>query len=273
MIATLHGVSTMPGNLVTDVRIAQETGYEALEILVDKLLRYLDEGLAPEDLIPVFEAHAIRPVVLNALHAVDRIDPKEQKALLAEAERLATVAEALGCPTFQVTFSERLAGRPWSEVRRLAAKNVARVADIGKEHGVGFQVEPIAWSPIASLARSLEVIDEAGRDNVAMVIDFWHLYAGGETAPEEVAELHPSRIVGVHLCDGIARREGEEWNKFVQRGYLPGDGEMRVKEWVDAVLSTGFDGVWSVELVSPKHWEWDLWEVARECRQRMDRYV
>ena len=47
MIPTLHGLSTMHCNLATDIRIAKDTGYEALEIVVDKLLRYLDQGYAP----------------------------------------------------------------------------------------------------------------------------------------------------------------------------------------------------------------------------------
>jgi hypothetical protein len=39
------------------------------------------------------------------------------------------------------------------------------------------------------------------------------------------------------------------------------------------VKSTGYDGYWSSELLSPKHWEWDLWDVARETKARMERYI
>ena len=71
-------------------------------------------------------------------------------------------AEALECPTIQLVFRERLAGRPWPEVRKLTASNAAKLADIGKTHGVRFQLEPLAWAPLHSLSQSLEVIDEEG---------------------------------------------------------------------------------------------------------------
>jgi sugar phosphate isomerase/epimerase len=54
---------------------------------------------------------------------------------------------------------------------------------------------------------------------------------------------------------------------------LPGEGEIPIKEWVEAVKSTGFDGVYSSELLSPKHWEWDILEIARETKLRMENYL
>ena len=273
MILTLHGLSTMHCNIVTDIRIAKETGYEALEIEVSKLLRYLDQGFKAEELVSVFKAHSIRPVVINALKDIEREVPKEREELLVEAERLCAAAEVIKCPTIQLVPFCGLEGESWQEVLKLTAKNIADIADIGKRRGIQFQLEPIAWSPIHTLSQSLQIIAKADRDNVGMVIDFWHLYAGGETRPEDVAKLDNSQIYGVHFCDGIAHKKGTEWVEVELRGFLPGEGEIPVQEWVDAVRSTGFDGVWSSELLSPKHWERDLWEIARECKKRLEQYL
>ena len=163
--------------------------------------------------------------------------------------------------------------KSWPEVRKLTAKNIAELADIGSRHNVSYQLEPIAWSPIHTLAQSLEVIDVVARANVGMVIDFWHLEAGGGTKPDEVAKLDASLIYGVHFCDGIHHSRDTEWIEKDLRGFLPGDGKIPIREWVDAVRATGFDGVWSSELFSPQHWEWDLWEIARESKMRMERYL
>ena len=57
MIITMHGLSTMHSNIKTDIRIARESGFEALEILETKLFRYLDLGFKPEDLIPLFKKY------------------------------------------------------------------------------------------------------------------------------------------------------------------------------------------------------------------------
>ena len=273
MIFALHGVSIMNCNLVTDIRIAFETNHTALEIEVGKFLRYLDQGFKAEELLPIFEANNVRPVMINSVRDIDRVDGRERDQLLSEVERLCVAAAIIQCPTIQIVAFCRLEGRPWREILKLTARNVADIADIGKQHGVRFQFEPIAWAPIYSLSQSLQVIEEAGRDNVAMVIDFWHLYAGGGTTPDEVAKLDSAMIYSVHFCDGIAHQAGTPWNEAELRGYLPGDGEIPIGEWVDAVHSTGFDGIWSCELVSPKHWEWDPLDIARECRCRMESYI
>lgn len=273
MIVTMHGLTTMHCNLKTDIRIARETGYEALEVIESKLLRYLDCGFTANELVPLFQEHSIRPVCFNALKDIERVEPKARTQLLAEAERLCTAAGILKCPTIQLVPFCGLKGRPWKEVLKLTAKNVADIADIGKRHGVRFQLEPIAWSPIHSLSRSLQLIERAARDNVGMVIDFWHLWAGEETTPDDVAKLDKSMIYGVHFCDGVRHEKRTKWTEVNLRGFLPGEGKIPIKDWVAAVQSTGFDGVWSCELLSPKHWESDLWEVARETRARMLRYI
>jgi sugar phosphate isomerase/epimerase len=267
----MHGLTTMHCNIKTDIRIARETGYQALEIVSDKLLRYLDVGLLAEDLVPVFKSNNITPVCINALKNIEAMDRVEHNKLLQECERLCVAAEIIGCPVIQLVAFNGLSGRPWKEIRELTAKNIAKIADIGKEYKVKFQLEPIAFSPINSLSKSLEVIKEASRDNVGMVIDFWHLWAGGNTTPGEVSKLDKSIIYGVHFCDGVKPKDGK-WDEAVLRGYLVGEGDIDIGKWVNAVKATGFDGVWSAELYSPKHWELDLNEIAVESRKRIMKY-
>ena len=60
MILTMHGLTTMHCNMKTDIRIAKEAGYQALEITAAKLLRYLDTGLTAEELLPVFKSFGIK---------------------------------------------------------------------------------------------------------------------------------------------------------------------------------------------------------------------
>jgi len=124
-----------------------------------------------------------------------------------------------------------------------------------------------------SLSQSLEVIEEAGRDNLGMVIDFWHLWAGFGTEPDEVAKLDKRMIYGVHFCDG-KRREGLTVNDEAElRGFLIDEGDIPIKDWVDAVKATGYDGTWSAETYSPAHWELDLYDLAKSCKESMEKYI
>ena len=273
MIIAQHGLTTMHCNCMTEVRIAKDLGYGGVELFAPKLHRYLDNGYDISMLADSCKKNGIAVVCINALADADRMDTVEHSELLAECERLSAAAEGLACPTVQMVFRERLAGRPWPEIRSLTGANAAKLADIGKEHGIRFQLEPLAWSPMHSLSQSLEVIDEAGRDNIGMVIDFWHLWAGGQTSPDEVARLDKDVIYGIHFCDGKRKEHITPDDEGELRAFLPGEGDIPVKDWVAAVQATGYDGCWSAENYSPVHWELDLYDLARKCKELMESYI
>jgi sugar phosphate isomerase/epimerase len=277
MIVAMHGLSTMYCNVATEIRMASECGFDAVELVESKLLRYLDQGYEAKELVPLFEKYKMRCCMINALKWIERSESAARNALMKEAERLCAAAKDIGCPQVQLVPFCLLADKPYDEVIRLTAKNVAEIATIGRSYGIRFQLEPIAWSPIHSVRQSLELLDAAGKPgNVGMVIDFWHLWAGYETTPEDVAALPATMIYGIHFCDGKRLAKGAKWDENDEpglRSYLPGEGDIDIPAWVAAVKSTGFDGYWSSELLSPRHWEWDLAEIARETKARMEQYI
>jgi sugar phosphate isomerase/epimerase len=273
MIPTLHGQTTLFSNINTDIRIAKETGYQAIELHTDKLLRYLDAGYSAEDLRATLKTHGILPVCIDILGGVERCTPTEHHRLMDEARRLCKVAHTIGCPTIQLNAFCALAQRPWEEILTLTATNIADIADLGQDYEIKFQVEGAAWTPIHSLSQCLQLIEAVDRKNVGLVIDFWHLWAGRGTTPEELARLDEHLIYGVHLADGKRPPKGEPWvDEKLLRGFLPGDGDLPMVEWVAAVKATGFDGAVSGEILNDRLWENDLFEIAAEMRARMEHY-
>ena len=253
MKIALHTVTTMHSNCLTDVRIASELGYEGIELIAPKVKRFLNQGYEISTLAQVCEQASIPVTCINALADTEDDAVKSREVLLAECEMLSAAAEVLSCPTIQLVFFNQFQepNQSWSESRRDLAALVGELADIGQVHGVQFQLEPIAWCPFHSLAQSLEIIDDAERDNVGMVIDFWHLWAGCDTLPDEVARLDANLIYGIHICDGKRPDPGQLWVETELRGYLLGDGDVPVVDWVAAVKATGYDAVWSPETLSP----------------------
>lgn len=273
MLFALHGQTTFHHNLLSDIRLARDAGFEGLEVITEKLWRYLQAGLTAEDLATAFRSHAIRPVCLDIIGDIECIEPAARQRLLAETERLCAVAHILACPTIQINPFCGLAARPWPDIIRLTAQNIVAMAKIGKPYGLRFQLEGAAWTPIHSIAQCLELLAEANCDNVGLVLDFWHLWAGRGTSPDDVARLDQSLIYGVHFCDGFRPEQGAAWpDEKLLRDVLPGEGQIPLKEWVAAVHATGFDGVWSTELLGTKYWEADHLELAKEMRTRVEQF-
>jgi sugar phosphate isomerase/epimerase len=275
MIIALQSLVTYHCNLLTDLRIARETGYNAIEINGTKLKRYLAQGYPLASLLPWLKDTPA--VAMTYIQDIERQKPAQYAALLQETEALCALAEGLDCPMVQLLTGpldptgpyQGLTGMDWPEQRRLTARNLAALADIGKAHNVKFFIEALTWAPLHRLDQTLEVIDAAGRDNLGLVIDFWHLWDGGAT-PDEVARVDRRVIYNVHACDSL-----EQWGErgtHEQRGrdVWMGAGRIPLKEWVDAVRATGYDGPWMCELLSPKYWELDPWNTARDLRVMLE---
>ena len=71
MIFALHGLTVRYSNIVSDVRLAKEAGYDALELHTDKLDRYLASGLGAPYLADVLDHHGIQASGIDIIGAGD----------------------------------------------------------------------------------------------------------------------------------------------------------------------------------------------------------
>lgn len=275
MLIALHSLAAQHTNLLTNLRIAKETGYAGIEISGQKLKRYLDQGFTPQSLQPALEE---TPALgLSYVQDIERHEPREYTALLDECEAMCSLAEQIHCGMIQLLTGPLdpsgaylgLADKPWPEARKLTAKNLRALAEIGRRHQVRFYLEALTFTPLHRLEQQLELLDEAACENVGLVLDFYHLWDSG-TRPEEIARIQKNRIFCVDFCDSL---DGfGERGDAQQRGrdVWTGGGRIPLQEWVDAVRATGFDGIWRCELLSPKHWEMDPWRTARDLKSLLE---
>ena len=273
MKKALHGVSVLHSNAVTQLRIAHETGFDALELLPEHLFRYLEHGGTLEKFKQLMQHYQIEISCINALKRIGRHQPQERREMLDEADKICRAAQALNCPVVQVMALNEIDDLTPHDRTRILTENLTEIAAIGAQYGIKFQIEVVAFTPFNSLKQGLEIIKAVGADNVGVVIDFWHLYAGGDTTPEEVAAMDADLIYGVHFCDGRRLHPGEAWDERVQRNYQPGEGEVDIARWVAAVKQSGYNGVWCPELLSPTHWEDDLWQIAQDSMSSLTAYT
>lgn len=269
----LHTKSIWKSNMISDIRIAKQAGFNGLEMAGTKVHDYLEAGQNPDAVIQKLKEYNMQIISINDVAHVERTDDASIHQMLKETESLSRFAQDVGCDCIQLVPLLALEKRPWAEIRQLTANNIRRIADLGAQYGVRFQLEPVAWSPIHSLSQSLELIDEVGRDNFGMVIDFWHLWYGGKTTPDDVAKMDPNLIYNIHFGDGKKNPPGTLCDETDLRGHYAGNGDIPMNDWVDAVKASGYDGWWSYELVSAKHWQMDTQEVANTTSALLDQYV
>ncbi|HNS50748.1 MAG TPA: sugar phosphate isomerase/epimerase family protein [Anaerolineae bacterium] len=268
MLLGLHTGTILHTNVMTDVRVARETGYDAIELTVPKLVRYLDAGYGAEELLGALGN--LKLTMLNSFLHIERQGVESRCELREQCERLCRVAQALGCPTVQVVALNGLRDDPWAEVRCKVGRSLTELADIAVRYGVRLALEPVTFTPLRTLSQALEVLDVAARDNVGLCLDTFHLWTGG-TSWEEVAVLDPALIAVAHISD-VMPRQGAEWSD-ADRDVLPGDGILPLADGIAAIRATGYDDVWCVEMMGDHHWEWDPFVLAKELEVRARRLL
>ena len=107
-----------------------------------------------------------------------------------------------------------------------------------------------------SLDEAAALLDEAGRPDVGLMYDSWHLW----NQPLEQIERHRERILGVHVADW--RDPTRNTNDRV----LPGDGVIDFGPIVDALR---WDGLYDLEIFSDPELPDSLWkDDPRELARR-----
>jgi sugar phosphate isomerase/epimerase len=131
--------------------------------------------------------------------------------------------------------------------------------------------EALSWAPLNTIDKQLRTIEKAGRNNIRLVVDFWHCYTSG-ASPERISRLNKGLIYGVHVCDSWPFESGIPVES-VLRDVPTGQGVLNLKEWVDAVKSTGYEGWWSCELFCKRQHQENSYDVARELKSLMETLI
>ena len=198
---------------------AQGIGIWEMKLDGDSLERFHASGLRAATAVP--EVPSILPLPLMEGPA----DPAERiEAITKGIERLAP---------FEPSGMLFLTGP--GEEREAVLDGIRAIADAGARHGVRIALEPIQreyadfWTIPTSLDEAAALLDEAGRPDVGLMYDSWHLW----NQPLEQIERHRERIVGVHLADW--REPTRNTNDRV----LPGDGVIDYGPILDALRWDG----------------------------------
>ena len=283
MKLSMNVTSAFFGNVVNDIAVAKQAGFTGIELQNPKFDRYLAAGFSPESVLPLLDG-----IEVSGIGALQEM---EDDAFREEAERLSRFGQLYGAPTLQMCTGpvdvsvvkdfragtlhdgdlryRGLLGHGEKDIIEKTAERVGLAADIAADHGLGLFLEPLGWAPINSLPQALRILDLANRDNLGIVVDFWHFWVAGDT-PEDVARLDPSIIHAVHVCDGVPVPAGQVPDQAVSRNVWTGGGSIPLQEWVDAVKATGYDGWYCSEIFCDKSAELDFHQVASTLKNTME---
>jgi sugar phosphate isomerase/epimerase len=264
----LCGISLTPCDVLTSIEAAEAAGYDAIELRSEAVLGFLTEGHRAEDIAAAFVGKHVRPTVIGVIDDVDLPPGPARERLIREWRQVAAAAQIIGCPAIQALTRSHYAASEWREARRQTAAGLAECADILAEYGLFLSYEPLAWSTVRTASQALEVAEEAGRSNVGILVDTFHMFAGGEDVAR-LRRMDPALIHTLHIGD-TGPRHTDIWSD-ADRYAMPGEGIVPLRAIIEAVLSTGYAGVASDEIIAPEYYaDWSRQRLARTLKERAD---
>jgi sugar phosphate isomerase/epimerase len=138
-------------------------------------------------------------------------------------------------------------------------------ADICRDaarYGTSIALEVMPFSNVSTLETALALVEGAAQPNGGLLLDIWHIGRGG-ISYEAVAKVPSQYVVSVELDDADAEIVGTLWEDTIYQRRLCGEGVLDPPAFIDAIERTGFDGFYSVEVISRKHRVLPLEEAAR----------
>ena len=264
----LQTACIMQSNLMSDIRLAKEVGFDEMELQTVKMERFFDAGFTMDNLLAALDSFPI--TMLDALYPFEPEEPSKRRELRRKCRLYCSWAKSLNCKALQVVALDGLKHYDWPQQRTKLSDALKELAAIAAQFDVTLAIEPVVFAPFHSINQAIEVLTETDCDNVKLVADTFHIWTD-QTPWEEVAQLDPNLILCAHLGD-TNLKSGEQWGD-ADRTALPGDGIIPLEKAVTAIKSTGFDGVWSVEMMSKIHWEWDPEILTRELKKRAENFL
>lgn len=252
----------MKADLATDIKAASAAGFDCLEIWSAKIETYLRSNTT-YDLKKMFQENCIEPYSINSIEHITFRDDEGRALLRSECEELCRVASEVNCPYVVVVPGRLTRDASREEVVKESVKTLAEIASIAEAYGVGLAFEFLGQPDcsVQTLGLADEIVRKTERENVGLVIDSFHFYAGGSTI-ESIEALDPARLFIFHINDAenLPREQLEDRHRL-----LPGLGILPLGEIIAALRRIGYDRVASVEIFRPEYWERDPFELARDA--------
>jgi sugar phosphate isomerase/epimerase len=242
--------------LADALRVARETGWEAVELRRVDFTRAAEAGQPPERVIELVAGNGLPVACVGVELGWMWARGDERRRLLGVFDEQCARAASLGCSRVMSPVDK---GR--GDLREAAA-SVREIGDLAARHGVRLALEFNSQAEqLNRLGVMRELLALAGHPSCGLLLDTYHLQRSGG-APQDLADLSAGEVFYVQYSD--VPRSGLEPGKFTDR-LPPGRGRVPFRQFFERLVAIGYAGDVSYEAPNPAAWKRPPEEVAREA--------
>ena len=260
----------MHADLETDIKAANAAGFELLEIWAAKLRDFL-KTKSVADLKRLLDENDLEPYSINSIEHITFRNDEDYAKIKAECEELSRIANEIDCPNVVVVPGKLPENADEEEIVEESVNVLNELADIAEKHNVSLAFEFLGQTDcsVQTLDLCKKIVEKVDRENVGLVIDTFHFYAGNSSF-EAIETLDPDKLFIFHIND--AEDLPKEKLTDAHRLY-PGEGILPIAEIKKRFDQIGYDKMVSIEIFRPEYWNEDPYEVARKAKSATEKVL
>jgi 4-hydroxyphenylpyruvate dioxygenase len=231
----------LSGGLSEKLAAIAAAGFSVVEIFESDLLSY---NGTPADIRKELAALNLQVVAFQPFRDFEGMPDAQRQRTLDRAERKFDLMQELGCDLLMVCSNvspDALGG-----IDRAAA-DFHELGERAAKRGFRVGFEALAWGRhINDYRDAWEVVRRADHAAVGLVLDTFHTFAR-RTEIKSLRSIPGNRIFLVQLADAPwLDMDVLSWSRHFR--CFPGQGDLPILEFMQAVHETGYDGVLSLEI-------------------------
>ena len=232
---------SLSGTLGEKLEAIANAEFDAVEIFENDLITF---NGAPADVRRACTELGLGIVTLQPFRDFEGMPPGRRERAMDRAERKFDVMQELGTDLLMICSNvapESLGGidRAASDLRELGERAARR--------GLRIAFEALAWGRhINDYRDAWEAVRRADHPAVGLVLDSFHILARG-TDLSAIRAIPGDRIFLVQLADApLLQMDYLSWSRHFRN--FPGQGELPVLDFMEALSATDYDGALSLEI-------------------------
>lgn len=265
-------MSTIRGQklgFMKELEIAAQAGYDGVEIWVDALKGYIENGGTAQQVKKRLNDLGLKAE--NAIGFAQWIvdDESTRKKGLEQAKQEMELLAQVGClrTAAPPTGATEQAGLDLTK----AGERYHALLELGEQTGVAPHLELWGFSQnLHSLAQVLYVAAASNHPKARVLADVYHLYKGGSDF--DSLHLIGGKAMEVFHMNDYPENITREQAKDSDRVY-PGDGVAPLAKILRTLQESGSPKVLSLELFNTSYWQQDALEVAKTGLAKMKNAV
>ncbi|MFD8200477.1 bifunctional sugar phosphate isomerase/epimerase/4-hydroxyphenylpyruvate dioxygenase family protein [Streptomyces sp. NPDC003470] len=235
---------SLSGSLTEKLTAASRAGFDGVEIFENDLLA---SPLTPEEIRARCADLGLTVDLYQPMRDVEALPEDAFARALRRARHKFALMRRLGADTVLVCSSVS----PHAvDDDALAAEQLARLADLARDHGVRVAYEALAWGRhISTWDHAWRVVEAAGHPALGTCLDSFHILSrsGGPKDLEGIADIPGEKIFFLQLADApLLAMDVLQWSRHYR--CFPGQGGFDLAGLLRHVLRTGYDGPLSLEV-------------------------